>query len=152
MFSLISIVDACQRYLSLLLPHSIFLQLYRYLKPAVCISFSRFLMASFNIVTRRPECRPVAHLCCPVQCKKTCFTNKCMSQLSFAAFSEVRKYEKINSFRPRTPLGELTVLSRPPSCREGLAPPSPKKPLPFWPRASALLASTDLQCHPVKIA
>ena len=39
----------------------------------------RISMASFNTVTGRPECRPVAHLCRPVKCQKTYFTNKCLS-------------------------------------------------------------------------
>ena len=34
------------------------------------------IMASFNIVTGRPECRPVSHLCRPVKCQKL----KCISK------------------------------------------------------------------------
>ena len=99
-------------------------------------------MASFNIVTRRPECRPVAHLCRPVQCQKTYFTNQCV-----AAFSEVQKYVNIKSFRGSAPdpTGKAslrTALPRPPSWWKGWAAGNgialPRTPCTL--RASALLA------------
>jgi len=63
--------------------------------------------------------------------------------MSFAAFSEVQKYEKIESFRG-TPLGEFIALPRPPSLSPSQEPHSASglEFRPFWP---------DLQCRPVKL-
>ena len=82
-------------------------------------------MASFNILTGRPECRPVAHLCRPVKChSKTYFTNKCLSYVIFSIFWG-QKIRKDQTF-PGAVLGELTVLPDPLVGGRGWLLPSPR--------------------------